>query len=210
LRAFNLALTRTLKHIKEQLNGHPIVIWSGRGYHVIQPIDCAFKLDNVKEFATLTDSPNNKFLQFAGRYISGSRGGTGDHVALRSCMLSIPGSLNSKCKECGLDPTVKILQKWDGHRPDQGYRFLIGSFYADLVGRHRQQPVTRLSFSALDSRVGRSEIWWIEKLLVTAIDDYRKRARDLMLVPYLVIQKGMTDEDQLCGIVMKWLISAAN
>lgn len=45
---------------------------------------------------------------------------------------------------------------------------------------------------------------WIEKLLQTPIGDFRKRSRDLILVPYLVVRRGMTDVDQITQIVMKW------
>ena len=50
-RAFKMALTKTLKNIKDKLNGFPTVYQSGRGCHVIQPIDCPVNLDNIKEFA---------------------------------------------------------------------------------------------------------------------------------------------------------------
>jgi hypothetical protein len=70
IRAFKLALTATLKNIKDKIGGYPTVYWSGRGCHVIQPIDCPVNLDNIKEFADLTDYPNNKFLRFAERYLS--------------------------------------------------------------------------------------------------------------------------------------------
>jgi hypothetical protein len=52
-------------------------------------------------------------------------------------MLRVPGSLSSKCKAAGVEAEVKILQKWDGFRPD--YRLLIGSFYAYLVGEHEKE-----------------------------------------------------------------------
>ncbi|HKG71450.1 MAG TPA: hypothetical protein VKA87_06095 [Nitrososphaeraceae archaeon] len=45
---------------------------------------------------------------------------------------------------------------------------------------------------------------WIEKLLQTLIEDYRKRSRDLILVPYLVFRRGMRDESQITQIVMRW------
>ena len=38
--ALKLALFNTLRNIKEKLNGFPTVIWSGNGYHIIQPIEC--------------------------------------------------------------------------------------------------------------------------------------------------------------------------
>ena len=122
------------------MGGNPAVYRSGRGYHIIQPIYCPVNLDNVRDFAALVDDGdvNKQFLQFAERYLSNEKSDSGDHPALKSCMLRVPGSLNSKCKEAGIDAEVKILQKWDGHRPD--YTLLIGSFYADLVGKkHNQQ-----------------------------------------------------------------------
>jgi hypothetical protein len=47
-------------------------------------------------------------------------------------------------------------------------------------------------------------IAWIDKLLRTPIHDFRKRSRDLILVPYLVVRRGMTDVDQIHSIVMGW------
>jgi hypothetical protein len=213
LRTFKLGLTVTLKNIKNKLGGFPTVYWSGRGYHIILPIDCPVNLDNIKEFAELTDNnPNNKFLQFAERYLSKNKHDKSHHPAIKSCMLRIPGSINSKCKTEGLDPEVKIIQKWDRHRPD--YRLLIGSFYADLIGRYhhhdnRQRTQTSTLIGANNSikhnKINYNNnitIPWIEKLLQTPIEDYRKHARDLILVPYLVVRKGMTDQDQIYDIVM--------
>jgi hypothetical protein len=95
------------------------------------PIDCPVNLDNVEELVALTDSPNNAFLQLAERYLSGNKKDDGHHSAIKSCMLRVPHSLNSKCKEAGMnDAEVTIIQRWEGYRPD--YRVLLGHFYADL------------------------------------------------------------------------------
>lgn len=201
MRSFKLALTKTLKNIKKKIGGHPTVIWSGRGYHIIQPIDCSVNLDEVNEFAALTDSPNNKFLQFAERYLSNGKCDDDNYPAMKSCMLRIPGSLHSECKEAGIDAEVKILQEWDGHRPD--YRLLLGSFYADLVGK-QQCKVSRIREPFSSSELKGEAIHWIEKLLQTPIDDYRKHARDLILVPYIVLRRGILDETQVSSIVMEW------
>jgi hypothetical protein len=212
LRSFKLALTTTLKTIKKKIGGHPTMLWSGRGYHIIQPIDCPVNLDNVKEFAAITNTPNNKFLQFAERHLSNGKADSSNNPAIRSCMLRVPGSLNSKCKAAGTDPEVKIIQKWDGYRPD--YRLFIGSFYADLVDQYykqRQQRWKKLSkqfqpqqkYDNSRSSTGIPEPY-IDKLLQTPIEDYRKHGRDLILVPYLVVRRGMTDPDKIYGIVMQW------
>ena len=138
MRSIKLALTTTLKNIKKKLNGaHPTVLWSGRGIHVIQPIDCPVNLDGVKEFADLTSYPNNKFLQFAEGYLSNGKCDRGNYPAIRSCMLRVPYTRNLKCKEAGIDAEVKIIQKWDGYRPD--YTLLRGSFYAYLVGERERE-----------------------------------------------------------------------
>ena len=190
-----------------RLNG-AILQYSGQegDYHIIQPIDCPVNLDNIKEFAALTGGDvNKKFLQFAERYLSNGKCDGGNNPALRSCMLRVPGSLNSKCKEAGIDAEVKIIQRWDGYRPD--YRLLMWQFYADLVGKKAQrerQQNSSLGIPSYDKSFDCGPIAWIEKLLQTPIDDFRKRSRDLILVPYLVVRRGMTDVDQIYNIVMQW------
>jgi hypothetical protein len=203
-RAFKMVLTKTLKRIKERIGGHPTVLWSGRGYHVIQPMACQVNLDNVKELAALTDRPNDAFLQFAERYLSNGRCDDGNHPAMKSCLLRIPRTLNFRCTEEGLDPEVKIIQKWDGFRPD--YRLLLGHFYAHLVGVNGHHHKERKSSHFTNMTPGQDygAIPWIEKLLQTPIDDFRKHARDLILVPYLVVRRGMTDEAQISDTIMQW------
>jgi hypothetical protein len=203
-RAFKLALTTTLKNIEKVIGGHPSVLWSGRGFHLIQPIDCPRPLEEIKELAALEPyHTSNRFLQFSERYLSANKSDSGHHPAIRSCMLRIPGSLNSRCKELGLDPEVKIIQRWNKYRPD--YRLLIGDFHADLVGKQQHRSHGMSSSSVKCNNIADSEITtpWIERLLQTPIEDYRKHARDLILVPYLVVQRGLTN-DQIYNIVMEW------
>jgi hypothetical protein len=95
------------------------------------PIDCTVNLDNVEELIALTDSPNNAFLQFAGRYLSRNKNDNGHHSAIKSCMLRVSHSLNSKYREAGMnDAEDTIIERWEVYRPD--YRLLLGHFYADL------------------------------------------------------------------------------
>jgi len=118
MRSFKLALTKTLKNIKEKIGGTPTIIWSGRGYHVIQPIALPFPLENIRELAELEPiKASNKFLQFCESYLSGNKYDKANHPALKSCMLRVPGSLNSRCKEVGIPAEVKIIQRWDGYIP---------------------------------------------------------------------------------------------
>lgn len=116
-------------------------------------------------------------------------------------MLRIPYSLNSKCKEAGIDAEVKIIQRWDGYRPD--YKLLLGSFYAYLVEQN-QSGLCKLPPLYNGIPLSTITVSWIERLLETPIEDYRKRARDLIIIPYLVVRRGMADENQISDIVMQW------
>jgi len=117
-------------------------------------------------------------------------------------MLRIPHSINSKCKAVGLDPDVKIIQKWDGHRPD--YRLLIGSFYADLIEQQQRRWKEKDDYNGLSSPNELKTIAWVESLLQTPIADYRKHAANLIIIPYLVVYRGMTDREEIHDIVMQW------
>jgi hypothetical protein len=199
-------LEKILKHIEKKIGGHPTVLWSGRGYHIIQPIDCPMDLDNIDKFPPLVvDKDVNKaFLQFAAEYLSNNKKDGCNNTSLKSCLLRIPGSLNSKCKEEeGKDPEVKIRQEWDGHRPD--FRLLLGSFYSYLVGKRAKELQEREKYQRLEVNNNSSKVInWIERLLQTPLDDYRKYCVDLIMVPYLIVRGGMIDEDQIMSIVMQW------
>lgn len=211
-RAFEMALKKTLKRIKQKLDGaHPAVNWSGRGYHIIQPIQCPVNLDIIDNFAALIDDGgvNKAFLQFGASYLSDNKKDSCNRPSLKSCQLRVPGSINSKCRDMGIDGEVKIVQRWDGCRPD--YSLLLGSFYAYLVGEYekeqsRYRDYADASESSMNYAPGvdYGPIGWIEKLLQTPIDDYRYHSRNLILVPYLVLTRGITDVDEVTEIVMEW------
>ena len=201
-RASEMALTQTLKRIKEMLNGHPTVYWSGRGFHIIQPIDCQTDLNQIADVAEISEDPNTDFIRFAESFLSGNKQDKSHNPSMRSCMLRVPYTVNSKCKAAGIDAEVKVMQKWDGFRPD--CKLLIGHFYADLVGKNQELRSKSQSTEHFVPGSDYGRIKWIEKLLQTPIADFRKRSRDLILVPYLVVRRGMTDVDQISRIVMKW------
>jgi hypothetical protein len=207
MRSFKLALTKTLKNIKEKLGGQPTVIWSGRGYHIIQPIDCPTPLEQVRELAALEPNTSNAFLQFAERYLSNGKSDRSHHPAIKSCMLRVPGSLNSKCKAAGIDAAeVKIIQKWDGYRPD--FKLLIGSFCAYMVGKTKNLE-RQLQFISSASNNAASAPWIETVLSHTPIEDYRKITVALILSRYLINVKRL-DYNQAYSIIWQWLDRCAS
>src|SRR5215216_6136242 len=69
--------------------------------------------------------PANLFLWFAEDYLTNGKGDTGHHPSVRSSMVRVPGSYNTKYpRDVG---EVKIQQHWDGHTKAH-ILFLLGAF----------------------------------------------------------------------------------
>jgi hypothetical protein len=84
-----------------------------------QPIDSIQRFEDMEDFKEF-DKPDNGFLRFEKDSLSNGYGDKSNHPTLKSCLLSLPGSSNSKCIGNGLsveESKVKILQVWDGQRP---------------------------------------------------------------------------------------------
>lgn len=126
-KAFEKALNKTLEKINDEesiIGGNPTVLWTGNGYHIYQPVNGPV-LEGYKTFYKITKYLDKDlasiFIQFAEEYFTDY---ISDHLhnpTVKSCLLRIPGSLNSKCivsdKVEQEDAEVKIIQRWDGKRP---------------------------------------------------------------------------------------------
>ncbi len=194
------ALSTTLRIIRFKINGTPTVLWTGNGYHIYQPIDSAI-LEEYEQFSQF-EHPSLKFIRFAEFSLTSGKSDPSHNPSFRSCMIRIPGSYNSKYAE---DNLVKIIQKWDGYRPP--ISLLLGTFHAYLV----DQKIKEMKLQKrLEKRYGSgfasgtSKINWIENLLQTQIDDYRKNAIGLILAPYLINIKKMSYQESFL-ILKDWL-----
>ena len=79
----------------KEIDGIPLVINTGNGYAVIQPIDIISFSNTTLKQKQIFDIPK-KFLQFAERYLSNSKCDSANHPSLRSCMIRVPYSYNKK------------------------------------------------------------------------------------------------------------------
>jgi hypothetical protein len=205
-RAHRLALTNTLRNIKEKLSeAYPTVLWSGNGYHIYQPIE-AFVLEEEEVFSSNEfDQPSKAFLKFAEQYLSNNKSDPSHNPSFKSCMIRIPGSFNSKCILEGKDSEVKIIQRWDGYRPK--INLLLRSFHAYLVDQRikelqrQKEQIKKYRQKHVDDV---NDIKWIEILLETPISDYRKNAINLILAPYLINIKKLPYTDAF-NIIKDWL-----
>jgi hypothetical protein len=149
------------------------------------PSPFAIVLEQEIKFAQF-DQPSQTFLKFAAQFLSNKKSDINNNSAFRSCLLRIPGSYNSKYIEQNKGiAEVKIIQRWDGFRPK--INPLLHHFYIYLADRKLKE------FNNMSNTQSRhpgpfpgNTTPWIEKLLETPIDDYRKNAVSLILAPYLV------------------------
>ena len=89
-------------------------------------------------------------------------------------MVRVPGSINSKNGQ-----EVKIIQEWDGNRPS--IVPLLGIFYSWLATRKILAKKIQRSDSKFRALISSNKINWIESLLKTPLDDYRKTIVNLVL-----------------------------
>ena len=121
------------------------------------------------------------------RHLSNYKSDPSNNPSLKSYMVRIPGSHNSKCVQTRIqDSEVKVIQKWYGRRIN--IRFFLGSFHA--VGQNREG--------------NNSTIYWIENLLQTPIPEYRKYVIWRVLASYLLNRRALSLEDSSI-IMRKWL-----
>ena len=118
-------LNKALEKIKKEvgsISGNPTVLWTGNGYHIYQPVSSGFILEEYETFYEFTKYLNkdltSMFIQFAEEYLTDYTADRLHNPTVKSCLLRIPGSLNSKCiPNKDQDAEVKIVQRWDGKRP---------------------------------------------------------------------------------------------
>ena len=113
-------LNSTLKNIKGSIGGTPTALWTGNGYHVYQPVS-GFVLEEYETFYQFTKYVDrdltSMFIQFAEERFTDNAADRLHNPTVKSCLVRIPGSINSKCISKGEDAEVKIIQKWDSTRP---------------------------------------------------------------------------------------------
>jgi hypothetical protein len=202
----NQGLKVTLKNIHQLLNGAvPTVVETGGGCHVHQPLDAnalpVFEhMPEFKRFKELT----TEFMRYAERRLTNYKSDPSHKMAWKSCLTRIPNTINTK-----YPAKVTIVQKWNGVRAIPTKQFMLTDFLVYLIEKNfdfsakagQKKPIHRFD---LASNNNNGYVGWIERLLDTSLDDYRKRSRDLIIVPYLMVRRGMTDINEIEARVMKW------
>jgi hypothetical protein len=207
IRKLDYILKQTLEKIKEEINGHPTVLWTGGGYHIYQPIKIITKqgekqpLETFKELEEFIPFTRNdlttEFMRFAEKYLTEGKGDPKHNPSINSCLIRIPEAINSKYNE-----KVKIIQKWDG--TEAIANSLVLPFLDHLIQLKIENEELQKRKQNSDSIRNSNKIAWIDKLLETPIADHRYFCLWHILIPYLVNIKGLS-EHEVISILTKWL-----
>ena len=221
-KSLDLTLKKTLKNIKNSLNGSPTVLWSGNGYHVIQPLECPIELEHITEFQkykNITPLLSQEFLRFAKYFLSNGKADKNNYPSFNSCLLRIPGSINSKCldnieKRLSGNIKVKVLQKWNRDR------VLISREFIEDFRTYLEQKITDQENNNRNDKNNNQNKYnnnnnnndntsncyyeWIEKLLQTPIEDGRKFVLWRIFCPYLINVRKLSPNDSTL-ILREWL-----
>ena len=179
------ALNETLALFHKEINGIPLVLNTGNGYAIVQPIQIISFTNSTLRNRKILDVPK-KFLQFAERYLTNSKCDTANHPSLKSCMIRVPYSYNKKSLLNGKsreESKVLIHSEWNKIRCSvENLPFL----------RHLNKLELQLDQKQNRKFTNHGEIPYIEKLLETKVTDGKKRILDLVLCPYLVNVKKLS------------------
>lgn len=214
----------------EQLNGaRPTLSWTGNGYHIYLPNDVSV-LDNIfllskDKFPNLF-SPKGKyshyfvsevFMQFAEDYFTGSKADPNHRPKYKTCLIRIPETYNSKCLKKGLskeESLVKVLQKWNGIRINaeslvREFRVWLTQQEINLLTEKKlksslRKPDYKYSTKRMNPSNDVTKIKWIERLLQTPIEDYRKDCLWRIIGPYLLNVRKLS-ELEASKVMEEWL-----
>ena len=207
IRKLDYILTQTLNNIKNEINGNPTVLWTGGGYHIYQPIKIVTKdrvkqpLESFKELQEFIPCIRNdlttEFIRFAADLFTGGKGDPKHNPSISSCLIRIPGTINSKNNE-----KVEIIQKWDDIEATANPMVL--PFIQYLIQQRLEIEKQKRREDKTISGNHSKKIKWIEKLLQTPISDYRYYCLWHILIPYLVTIRGLP-EQEVISILTIWL-----
>jgi hypothetical protein len=220
------ALNKASDNIKEIIGGNPTVLWTGNGYHIYQPVD-GILLEEYETFYEFTKYYLDKdltslFIQFAEEYFTDNTSDRLHNPTVKSCLLRIPGGLNSKCLVGEQEAKVKVRQKWDGKRPSiqpllrDFRRWLIQKRVDDIEELKKQEKKKHNRFHMIvtsqsqeynnsNSKNAVNKIKWIEKgILENPLPDYRKYIIWRILCPYLLNIRKLPKEESY-SIIKDWL-----
>ncbi len=207
----DLQLKKTINKLSTQFEGKakPTILWTGNGYHIYQPLDGIVfeQFDVFYNFLHYLDGRDltTEFMRFAEKYFTNNRADWQHWPSIKSCLIRIPGTINSKNSE-----EVRIVQIWNGVRPPiqlittEFMRYLIQKRIDKILEIEKEQKLRAKFGGSHFNKNTTHAITWIERLLQIPIEDYRKTCMWRILCPYLINIRKISKEEATI-IIKDWL-----
>jgi hypothetical protein len=164
---FEKTVRKTLQNFKEMVDSAPTMVWSGGGYHFMQPID-AIVLEKAKEFEKF-QQPSRRFMQFLEWLLTVGKADANHYrtVSFKNCMLRVPGSFNSKYVDfdhsgkivypINSESEVRVIRKWNG-KAMQLKSQLLTQYYIWLQDQEIKKIKSRRKAEYLFRKYGHSRL----------------------------------------------------
>ena len=215
------ALQTTLKNINKYIvsgSSNAAIIQSGNGFHVHVTLKWHTALEQMSEFANFANQDlATRFMRWAERELTEGKANQHHNPSIKSCLFRVPGTINSKAKDAGRDPIVKVINtgSWifcshfDMVNPFGNIRSeFVMKFHSHLMQELIDDKVAQLERRRKLSRglllQGSNSLDWIDRLLRIGVEDNRKVLLFWVLAPYLITVKGL-DYDKAYCILEGWL-----
>jgi hypothetical protein len=221
-------LQHTLKNFKDKLRGaNPTVLWSGGGYHILQPLDADVILEMESIFSELHE-PSRNLMRYAEKLMTDNKADPvhSSTVSFNNCMIRIPGSYNTKYIQFDKgeivnilpQSEVKIVQRWDGYKPN--IKWLLRDYWMYLIQAKNNEVLANLRkdqkrlcsqwrkgiepSQQQQQKQQTRQFSWIELLYRKPIRDFRKYCIWRIFVPYFINIRRLS-ELETENLVSNWL-----
>jgi hypothetical protein len=175
-------------------------------------------------------SPGSTLLRCAAEVLTNKKADKKNHPSVRSCLVRAPGSLNSKLVLKHVHKPVSIVQRGSWEQGKKGHIMSLLPYHSSWIKQQREKHIKMLA-QARNKRLRLEEnkevfretrhyylqhnssaaieflhlkYWYIETMLRTPLDDFRKQGVNLLLAPYLLNIKQMPYEIAK-SIILQWL-----
>jgi hypothetical protein len=189
-------LQRILENVSSILYGiKPLVLWSGNGYHIIIPLNSPEALEQYEDFRPYTKQPSIEFLRFAKDFLSCSKADKRHSPSFKSCLLRVPFTINSK----SIKQEVRIVKVYDSTQQLSNIDRLLKKFQQYLLKNRSRFDISNkpepATFFHVEHNGRFNSIPYVDKLICLPISDHRKFAISLILAPYCLNIKHMSEEE---------------
>jgi hypothetical protein len=211
-------LSKVKRRLKSKLvTANPTINDSGRGFHVIQPVD-ASSLLNLPVPEWFAEAENKGWSGFYKGFDNELQGFYGEHLgkkgeiadgsnnpSILSCLIRPPGTINAKVSSSN-NKEVTIVKSWDGKRPS--IELILGDFISDRLQKYNEQKRAeneRLAKGVASlQQTNNYYDYYVPIILNTPLPDWREHTMAKVIVPYLLTFKQLP-EDQVYTMTENWL-----